>query len=76
MSECVKIGFSINKIEFANIIQSLPKVLTQFKGRSTVNKYQIVIEEIFASKYQNVKFNWEENSCKIVQEKKHDSASI
>ena len=44
----------ISQKEFANIVQTLPKLFKRFRGKHVVNKFEEVIPEVIRSKYDHV----------------------
>ena len=44
----------MSDVEFANIIQKLPRLTSQFRGKTVPNKHELIITEVIGSKYDNV----------------------
>ena len=44
----------MSDVEFANTIQKLPRLTSQFRGKTVPNKHELIITEVIGSKYDNV----------------------
>ena len=61
----------ISDAEFANSLQVLPD-LASFRGKTIVNKYQILAKAVIASKYEDTELDFENCSAEEKQKLRND----